>query len=88
MFYLELEFSHTKFKSVIKAKERKSHGGARAGAGRPASERRKVKISVSLDPAVLSKATQKWGGSVSPLVEFLLDRFSTNQQSNHAGQYE
>ena len=41
-------------------KEKKSHGGARIGAGRPKTGGTKVKVCVSVDPNVLQRVSARW----------------------------
>jgi hypothetical protein len=46
-------------------------GGARPGAGRPKGQT-KTKVTVSIDSDVLKRASEKWEGKLSPLMEKLL----------------
>lgn len=62
---------------VVKLSNR---GGAREGSGRPKGLT-KVKISVSVDEEVFNKASEKWGGKTSPLIERLLRDYLKRQGS-------
>lgn len=71
----------TKFKNMVNGKRkgksgrRLQHGGARPGAGRPEG-RTKVKICVSIDALIFSKAKQAASAPFSQLVEMLLDQYA------------
>lgn len=83
-FRLVFEYGMTIFKCMVNDKDRgKSrkkfhHGGVRIGAGRPPTGKAKVKVSVSIDTEIFTKATACLAEPFSNLVEKLLDRHITN----------
>ena len=58
-----------------------SHGGRRAGAGRPKTGQSKQKISVSVDQQTWEKALKKWREKGSRLIDKLLRDYVANARS-------